>query len=370
MNLRVLPALALFATSLAATSLAAVPSAYAAISDADKATARELAKQGKDAENAKDWATAADKYVRAERLFLAANDAVPPTISLGIARAHAALGKLVSAQEHYSRVIHETLPPNAPQSFTDAIAAANAELPALEPRVPGVVINVKGSDAPVVTIDDAPVSAAALGVRRAADPGAHVIKATGVGVTPISVTVKLAEGATETVNIELKPGPGGLSALPVGPAPLPSGGLGAGPVGPPPPPPYDSAAATRRKIGFVSIFGLGGAGLVIGAVGGGIALSKHNSLVDVCSNGHCPAGSESTNSSAISSYTAAGNASTAGFVIAVVGLAVGIPLVVSAPAQEAPATTSGASFSKTASSAGVRLSPVIGPSFTGLSGSF
>src|SRR5262249_11618826 len=120
-------------------SLLAPSTALGAISDADKATARELTIQGYNALNAKDFATAADRYIRAEKLFQAAGDPVPPTISLGVARAHAALGKLVSAQEHYSRITHEVVPPNASPQFVEAVQEANKELPDLARRVPGVV---------------------------------------------------------------------------------------------------------------------------------------------------------------------------------------------------------------------------------------
>jgi hypothetical protein len=326
--------------------------ASAAISDADKATARELTIAATTALDAKDFAGAADKFTRAEALFQAGGESVPPTISLGVARAHAALGKLVSAQEHYSKVAHEVVPPNASKQFTDAVAAAQQELPALAPRVPGVVVNVKGSDAPKVTIDDAPVPVAALGVRRAVDPGKHIVRATGVGVTPVEATVTLAEGKTETVNLELKPGPGGLPD----PSLLPPPPGGPGVVGAPggnqsPPPPVDSSAPTRRLVGFIGI-GVGGAGLVMGAVTGGLALGKHSSLTTSCPGGTCP--NTSSNHSDVDSYTLLGNLSTAGFVAGGALAVTGVILVVTAPkaAQQSA------------------LLPVVGPGFAGLAGKF
>jgi hypothetical protein len=325
--------------------------ASAAISDADKATARELTNQAAAALDAKDYAAAADKFTRAEALFQSAGESVPPTISLGIARADAALGKLVSAQEHYSRVIHEVVPPNASKQFLEAIAAAQQELPSIAPRVPAVIVNVKGSDAPKVTIDGALVPVAALGVRRPVDPGKHLVHATGVGVTPVDATVTLTEGKTETVNLELKPGPGGLPDPSTLPPPVGQPPGAGGPGYQPPPPPVDSSAGTRRMVGFIGI-GVGGAGLIMGAVTGGLALSKHSSISSDCPNGTCA--NTASNHSDVNSYTLLGNLSTAGFVVGGALAVTGIILVATAP--------------KAAQRSAVL--PMVGPGFAGLSGKF
>jgi hypothetical protein len=110
--------------SLAALLLASVlapATALADIPDADKSMARDLTIQGNDLLGARDYAGAADRFSRADKLFRAANAAVPPTITVGLARAHVALGKLLSAQELYSKVVHEPIPPNASAAFTTAV---------------------------------------------------------------------------------------------------------------------------------------------------------------------------------------------------------------------------------------------------------
>jgi hypothetical protein len=324
------------AAVLLLTVLAESP-ALAAISDVDKATARELTTQGYDALKAKDWAAAADRFSRAERLFQAAGDAVPPTISVGVARAHAMLGKLVSAQEHYSRVTHEAVPPNASAAYLSAVEDAQRELPALSARVPSVVINVNGTDTAKVTFDDIEVSSAAYGVKRPADPGKHLVKASAVGFTPVELSVTLTEGKVETVTLELRPGPGGPPPVTVT-APVPGGPLV--PIAPPdapPPAPEDKSAALRRTIGFVGI-GVGGAGLVVGAITGGLALAKHGDLTSTCPGGHCPPGSQSVNQSKIDSFNTMAAVSTAGFVVGGVLAATGVILVATSPK---PKTTGG-----------------------------
>src|SRR5690242_12546885 len=77
----------------------ALPRGAFAQSDADKATARELGKEGQAALDKKDFKTAEDRFKRAEALFHA------PTLALGLARAYTANGKYVAAQETYNRII-------------------------------------------------------------------------------------------------------------------------------------------------------------------------------------------------------------------------------------------------------------------------
>ena len=57
-------------------------------------------------------------------------------------------------------------------------ALARKELEALAPRIPFLVVQVTGAGAASarMTIDDEPVSDAALGVKRVVDPGRHVIR--------------------------------------------------------------------------------------------------------------------------------------------------------------------------------------------------
>jgi hypothetical protein len=335
----------LAALLLLASALAASPAA-AQISDADKATARELTVQGFDALTNKDWATAADRFTRADSLYHA------PTISVGLARAKIGLGKLVAAHELYSRVTHETVPPNASPAFLKAIEDAQREMAELTPRIPGVVINIKGAPTAKVTLDDTEVPAAALGVRRPADPGQHVIRALAEGFSPGEVKVTLTEGRTETVTIELKPGPGGPpppDAPPVvGPGPASPGVL---------PPPAQEAAdgsgALRKKIGFAAV-GVGGASLLVGAITGGLAARKHGSIASQCPGGHCSPGSMSTLQPEIDTYNTLGNTSTATLVIGGALAATGVILIVTAP--KAPQKAS--------------LTPLIGAGYGGLLGRF
>ena len=82
--------------------------------------ARDLAKKGAEAFVAGNHAEALDFMTRAEALVHA-----PPHL-LYIARAQAALGKLVAARETYLKVTREELPASAPRAFKDAQSQAKA----------------------------------------------------------------------------------------------------------------------------------------------------------------------------------------------------------------------------------------------------
>ena len=324
--------------------LPAVASAQspAPVSEADRATARQLAADGKAALERKDYAAAADRFARADSIVHA------PTLLMGLARAQTGLGKWVAATGLYRRILREGVAPGSPPAFFDALADAQKELDALSPRLPNVIINVKGP-AKSVTVDGTAVPIAALGVKRPVDPGSHLIRVEGDGQVPVEVSVTLAEGKVETVTLELEPAPHAAPVTPVVEAhPRP-------PVAPPPPPPQppSSSASLRRTLGFVGI-GVGGAGLVMGAVTGGLALSKHSELSQNCRNSVCLPGEYGT----LDSYNLVSTLSTVGFVAGGVLAATGIVLVATAP-KAAPATTGK-----------VWLSPVVGAGYAGVEGAF
>lgn len=339
--------------------------ALAQTSDADKATARDLTIEGYNALESGNYAAALDRFTRADALYHA------PSVILGLARAHVGLGKLVSAQELYSRAAHETLPPSASSASKKAVRDAQKELDALTARIPSVVITVTGSDAPRVTLDGVEVRTAALGAKRPVDPGKHVIVASAAGLATSEVTVILAEGKSESVTLALEPPRAAPPApvvvvAPVAPA---TTHLAAVPVPLPPPttpaiaPPAPLApepdhvavhGSPRKTLGFVAL-GAGGVGLLVGGITGGLALSKHGDIAKSCPEGHCPKGTEASYQPAIDSYGTMGTVSTIGFLAGGALAATGVILIVTAPK---PKTTLGA------------ITPVVGPGYLGATGSF
>src|SRR6187401_368510 len=70
--------------------------------DADIAQARQLGQQAQAAYDAGNYAESEKLWAAAAKLYSAA-----PTLTLGLARTQAKLGKVVAAQESYNRIIRE-----------------------------------------------------------------------------------------------------------------------------------------------------------------------------------------------------------------------------------------------------------------------
>src|SRR6185295_14624265 len=105
------------------------PRGAAAQSDADRIEARHLFDEGQDALDRQDFSTAEDRFRRAYALVPA------PTLRLGLARAQAALGRLVAAEETYTAIVREGAPATASKAFRDAVKDAEKELEALDVRL-------------------------------------------------------------------------------------------------------------------------------------------------------------------------------------------------------------------------------------------
>jgi hypothetical protein len=195
----------------------------AQVSEAERAAARDLFKQGDELQRSQHFAEALDKFQRAQQVFAA------PTNELRIAECDAALGRLVESAESYRAVARTTLTPGSPPAFQAAIDQAKAELGQVEPRVPELVVQV----APVVQgtalqIDGQSVPAALIGEPMPLDPGTHRVAVSAAGYATVEQIVFLRERETRPVQFVLR------SLPPIPPAaPLPP----PAPVGPPPPPP-------------------------------------------------------------------------------------------------------------------------------------
>jgi hypothetical protein len=325
MNIRWLSLVLLSASVLAPRTAAAQP-----VSDGDKAAARQLTIDGYAALERRDYAGAADLFTRAEALFQA------PTVLLGLARARAGLGKLMGAQEAYNRLVHMTLPPDASETFVKAVSDGRRELEALSPRVPSLVIQVHGADAPSITLDGAPVPSAVIGIKRPVDPGQHVIRAVASRFLPAQAVVTLPEGRTETVTLDLVAAPPGT----------PDATLDATPGG--------SSGSPRRPVGF-ALIAVGGAGLVAGAVTAGLTASQRSSLLQKCPTGHCLPSQQMALGPDVDKLHTLAAVSTGGFVAGGVLAAAGVILVATAPS---------------AGPKNVGLAPVVGPGFVGVQGMF
>ena len=285
----------------------------------DIAQARELGGQAAQAHEA-------GNYAEAEKLWAAASKLYPlaPTLTLGLARSQAKLGKVVAAQESYNKIIREWgTNPSPPPAFKDALEAAKAEVGAVSARVASVVISVEGPQSAKVTIDGQPVPPAALGLKRPVDPGQHTVKASAEGFKPAETVFSVNDGASAEAKLKLERDESAVAA-----APTPA----TGPADPVTPPPAEvggdaGKGGSSNKTLALAAFGVGAAGLVVGSITGLMAMGKHSDLEKSCPNGTCPPGEQDN----VDSYNTLGTVSTVGFVVAGVGAAAGAVLWFTAP---------------------------------------
>lgn len=324
-----------FVTGLLA-GLFSVSVALAEPTPADRATARSLAGEGYQALQDKDYATAVDRFSRADALVHA------PTLMIDWARSLTGLGKLIEAQERYEQILREGVDAKAPKSWQRALADAGTELAELKPRLAWVTIAVSGADDPHVTIDGAAVPPAAVGVRRAVNPGPRLVRVQARGYLPQKKMLDLKEGAEEAISFALEPDPDAQAAAAAKDA--------VQPVAEPPP-----VAPPDRTLMYVA-FGVSGAGLVFGGVTGVLALGKRSDLSNVCKpdSNACFHDQRST----ISSYHTLGALSGVGFGLGIAGAGAGITLWY-LNREKAPGVAQG-----------FRVHPYVGPTSVGAVGSF
>jgi hypothetical protein len=269
-----------------------------------------LAGEGYQALQDKDYATATDRFRRADALVHA------PTLMIDWARSLVGLGKLVEAQERYEQIIREGVDVKAPKSWHRAFTDAGTELAQLKPRLAWITISVSGSgddDAHVtiddahVTIDDVVVPPAAIGVRRAVNPGSLHLRVQAKGFLSQDRSVALREGAEEAAAFKLEPDPEAQ-------APSPAQA---------PPPPEPIPGKPRNQTPMYVAFGVSAAGLAVGLVSGALFLSKRSDLSGVCTSaGKC----QSTQTDTLNAYHTFGTISTIGYGVGVAGAGVGLTL--------------------------------------------
>lgn len=305
--------------------------AWAEPNEADRATARALALEGHAALQKKDYQTAADRFGRADALVHA------PTLVVDWARALQGLGRFVEAHEKYELVLREGVSSDSPRSWSRALEDAKKELDALKPRLAWVTVVLKDPPQATVTIDGVVVPPAALGVKRAADPGFPEVAATAPGYEPFKQTVTVGPGEEKAVEVTMLK----LPEQAAEPAPLASDVYRARP------------SKLRRTASYVAL-GIGGAGLVAGGVTAAMALKKRSDLRSECVESKC----RSSSAKKISTYHTYGTISAAALGVGVAGLATGVILLVTEPEQE-PAQT-----------AGLSVVPLVGLGVIGAEGTF
>lgn len=264
---------------------------------------------------------------------------------LYIARAQAKLGKLVAARATYEAIVKEQLPAYAPPEFFTAQADAKKELVDLIARIPTIQLQVKAG-VTGATLDGATVAA---GQAIPVDPGEHTIAAIGPDQRPFSRKVTVQE---RDAKVEALEPPGASSTVPPtattpaattsATAPASTAGPGASQA-----PTATAPAATGAGGSFLGgmptatkvSYGIGAAGLVLGAVFGGLTLAKKGDYDAL--RGATPLDATAVNDAASQGRTFA-IVTDVGFLAAIAGAAAGTIVWIVAPRAPAPAADHGA----------------------------
>jgi hypothetical protein len=302
--------------------------------DDEKATARALGQEGQAALDKGDARTAEDRFHRAVMIFDSAKAPVPPTLVLGYARGAALSKHFIAAEEAYNRMIRAGLPPGAPAPFVKALEDAKKEIDNVTPHIARVTINVTGCDAPTVTLDGATVPSMMFGIKKPIDPGAHEIKATAAGCKASTTSFTVDDGKESTASLTLeKEATTAVATNPTTTSPTttnPSTSTTSTTTS-------TSTSATTTdggsglKIAGIVTLGVGGAGLILGAITGGIAISDHGDIANACPDPkNCPSSVQGK----IDSYNTMGALSTVGFVAGGVLAVAGIVMWVLAPSAK------------------------------------
>jgi hypothetical protein len=276
--------------------------------ESNRATARNLAAEGNAALKLDDFATAEDRFRRADALVHA------PTLVVDHARALIGLGRFVEAQERLELVLREGVPSNAPWVWKRALKDAQQLVDTVKPKLGWLTITVRGPSDSEVSMDEVQVPAVALGVRRATDPGSRRIRAKAPGYLPTEVTVSMPEGGEQAITLDLKLDPAANKSAT---SPL-----------------WQQSAPTSLSenrhpkkdsnvIGYVAI-GVGAAGLAVGAVAGAIFLGKHSELAS-----RCPDASNCDQTGLIDQYNRYGTISGVGLGVGLVSSLAGTWLLLS-----------------------------------------
>jgi hypothetical protein len=356
---------ALTATLVLGTSLTALAQ-DSAPSASDTALARTLGSEGVQLADAGNCPAAIEKLERAEKLYHA------PTILGRLGECQVSVGKIVAGTETLQRVVRESLPPRAPKAFVDAQARAQKVLDAALPKLAKLKINVEAPPGVnfSVTQDGEPISNATLDLDRPADPGVHRIEASAPGYLTARGETTLAEGASGSVHLRLEPDPsaapaaGALPGAPAAPAPPP--GIGAPPATGNAPDygasaPVGAEPSSSSNLPAYLLLGTGVVGVAVGSIFGATVLSKKSSLDEVCKpdKEHCPRSAQGD----IDSMRTAATLSTVGFAVGGVALGAGVIMLIVSKSSSSSADAKTAPTHAT-------LTPLVGPTSIGLSGSF
>jgi len=254
-----------------------------------------------------------------------------------LADCRAKSGKLATALALYEDYLRAVFQMTMAQKLRHAERAkvAAAQKKVLAAQIPELTLVLPPSAPKEVRVlrDGTELTEASLGIALPVDPGEHVVT-TQVGDGPaVEQRITLEKGEKRTVELEVKEPPPAAPApapevvvVPKGPAAAvaePEGAAGQGMSG--------------RRIGAFIAGGIGVAGLALGGVMGGMALSKKSTIDASCVDGICNAEGKA----AADGARTPGLLSTIGFGVGAAGVAAGLVLFLTEPSSSQTGSAKG-----------------------------
>jgi tetratricopeptide (TPR) repeat protein len=307
------------------------PKQNARIDEQTRAAARTIGEEGLKLYDAGNYFDALDRFERADALIHA------PTLGLMAARSLVALRRLVEASDRYEDVSQMRVEAKASDAFKDAVVASAKERAALLTRLPFVDVSVEGPGATEITelqIDGRTVAPQLLGIRKPInaklplDPGHHRLEVR-LGSQEAYERIALNEGDTVRVVLRLGATVDQLAHTTApDAAPRAPGASASEPEAWSVSPEAQRRRTTQLAAGFVGL-GVGAIALITGGAAGGVAIGKKAALDAQCNPTllTCPTALRDD----VDAYNGLRIASTAGFIVGGVGLALGAALLVTAP---------------------------------------
>jgi hypothetical protein len=310
-----------------------------------QAAASELYTQAKREMEAGDYARACPRLEAARKIL-------PDHVRTGVtlAQCYDKAGQPASAWAELKRV----RPLAEAQGRADKWIEIDAKVADLEGRVPRLLIEVPAEVGALpgfaITRNGTPIVTAQWGTAEPVDPGVYEIGATALGKAPWSARVEV-KNPGKNVAVKVAPPwalPARVAEKPVAEAKDKT----------PSRPASAASSSWMRTAGFVGM-GVGAAGLGVGAVLGGMALSRKGASND----GHCMTDDrcDQAGFDLRTEARALGNGSTAAFIVGGVVLGAGVALFVISPPG---------SKGREADEGQARASLLIGPSGLGIRGAW
>ena len=177
--------------------LLGAPAAAHAQSASEVAAARALFEEGVAAAGGSRWADALSAFERSYEI------APRSTTLLNLAGAQVQLGQLVAAAESYRRLIRDAGSNARERRLRDQ---AREALEALEPRIARLTLRIAElDDGDAITLDEAEVAHALVGVATPVDPGSHRVSVRRGRAEIGTASVTLSEGESRDVTVLLHP---------------------------------------------------------------------------------------------------------------------------------------------------------------------